>query len=72
MGDEAADRYCQLEAAAGRLGGGVISAAREARDLKSTMREPLKRRIRANIWGGYRVNGDPRKIALQIAETLCW
>jgi hypothetical protein len=50
----------------------MISAAREARDLKSTMKEPVRRRIMANIRGGYRVKGGPRKLALQIAKSLCW
>ena len=49
----------------------MFSAAREARDLKSTMREPARRRIRTNIRGEYRVKGGPRKLALQIAELLC-
>jgi hypothetical protein len=35
----------------------MISATREARDLKSAVREPVRRRIRANIRGGYRVKG---------------
>jgi hypothetical protein len=50
----------------------MFSAAMEARDLKSTMREPVRRRIMANIRGGYRVKGGPRKLSLQIAESLCW
>jgi hypothetical protein len=50
----------------------MFSAAMEARDLKSTMREPGRRRIMANIRGGYRVTGGPRKLSLQIAESLCW
>ena len=46
----------------------MISAAREARDLKSTIRELVRRRISADIRGGYRVKGGRRKLA----EFCAW